>query len=170
MWGVSTIKEALELLALIFGIGSIFWAMYTFTFSRNQFHHEVMISCIERFQSIIPDLNPEAIDREIDALHKYIDLCNEELFYFKGNYMPKEVAIEWLDGMIAYLPLFDERGFVLSNGKFNEIIECNMLENYPRIRKAFRISSLPNMKDAEARKRCIETILKNLKRLSYPCS
>jgi hypothetical protein len=171
MWGVNNIiKECLELLALIVGIGSVIWAMYTFTYSRNQFHHEVMVSCIERFQLIIPALASDVTDEKLDGLRKYIDLSNEELFYFKGNYIPKEVAVEWLDGMISFLPLFNERGDVISNGKFAEIIENKMLEGYPRILKAFRISKLPNMENADDRKHCIETILENLKELSYPCS
>lgn len=170
MWGIGSVKEALEFVALLVGIGSVFWAIYTFTFSRKQFHHEVMISCIERFQAIIPGLDSTDPDKKRDALRKYVDLCNEELFYFKGNYVPEEVAIEWLDGMIAYLPIFNQRGEVISKGKFMEITEGNMLEGYPRILKAFRVSRLPDMKDQNDRKHCIETILKAVRKLSYPCS
>jgi hypothetical protein len=170
MLGVNNIKEGLEFFALVVGIFSVIWAFIAFKVFKKQFHHEVMVSCIERFQLIIPALASDVTDEKLDGLRKYIDLSNEELFYFKGNYIPKEVAVEWLDGMISFLPLFNERGDVISNGNFAEIIENKMLEGYPRILKAFRISKLPNMENADDRKHCIETILKNLKELSYPCS
>lgn len=162
------IKDILELIAIVFGGTSLTWAAFIVT--RKQFHHSVMISCIERFQQIFSDLTSSDSTKRLDAIQKYVDLCNEELFYFKEKYVPIEVAKEWLDGMIYYLPLFNRHGEILAPGKFPEILDNHSLDFYPRIKKAFQVATLPDMENPHERIACIEEILKNVKRLTYPCA
>ena len=55
----------------------------------------------------MPKLKSQDKNERQEAIKQYIDLCNEELFYFKHGYLPEEIVNEWLDGMIYYLPHFD---------------------------------------------------------------
>ena len=69
-------------------------------------------------------------------LGQYLDLVNEELFYIEKGYLPKEVAEEWIDGMIDYLPFLYNSELIPSK-KFNEFHTSvnvkNRLYSYPRI-------------------------------------
>jgi len=65
-----------------------------------------MTSCVDRYQKIITQLKyGKDQDKKIA-----IDLCNEELFYFQKKYVPGAVIDEWLEGMVNYLPYFNEKG------------------------------------------------------------
>lgn len=169
-WGISTIKDLAEFVAYVVAILSILAAVFTYIFSRKQFEHNVMISCIERFQQIIPDLESDDPQKKINAVPRYLDLCNEELFYFKNKYVPKEVEKEWLDGMISYLPIFINELECLSKGPLSDVITPFMLQNYPRIRKTFISGSLINLEDPKARAELIKQISKRVNKLNYPCS
>lgn len=79
-----------------FGILSLIGLLIAYRQTQNQFKFTVMLSCIDRFQQLIPVVRND--DQDIERLKKYIDLTNEELFYFQRHYIPKEVMIEWLDG------------------------------------------------------------------------
>ncbi len=101
-------------------------------------------------------------DRQ-EAIKQYIDVCNEELFYFKHGYLPKEVVNEWLDGMIYYLPHFkDGENVNKDEDCLNEIAE--MLHEYPRIKEAFKVSREFNLSEYEERKELIKIIKTNLKK------
>lgn len=69
-----------------------------------------MISCIDRYQQLLPALNRSSSrvgsalqESDRDAIRAYLDLSNEELFYFKARYLPRAVAIEWTEGILAVL-------------------------------------------------------------------
>lgn len=80
-----------------------------------------------------------------DFSHEYIEFVNEEFFYLENDYLPLQVGIEWIDGMIDYLPFFYEKQFIQSKKlnilkekdgakKFSMIIlECVKQFNYEKI-------------------------------------
>lgn len=168
--GINNFRDGVEAFAYIVGSLSIFLGVIAYFLTRQQFQHDVMVSCIERFQDILPVLASNEPEKKLMGLRQYIDLCNEELFYFKNGYVPGEVAREWLDGMITYLPLFDKQGNMLAGGKYKEITVCDLLDDYPRIRKAFCIAESPNLCITEQRMKVIRTVQNNLKHLTYPCT
>ncbi len=168
--GITNIREGVEFGALIIGSLSIVIGVWTYILSTKQFRFEVMISCIQRFQDIFPNLQSADSEKKNRALQQYIDLCNEELFYFKQKYVPDEVVKEWLDGMISFLPLYNPNGEPVTKGLYPEIEARNLLEHYPRIRKAFQIPKSYDLKRPSDRMEIIKAIRGNLKHLNYPCA
>lgn len=43
-------------------------------------------------------------------MKNYIDLVNEELFYIQRGYLPTDIAKEWIDGTIDYIPITNKTG------------------------------------------------------------
>jgi len=151
-------KDLIEVFVWIFGTIAIVYGFRQYRMGKKQFQFDVMISCIERYQELVPELvqKRSAFKGETTVINKYIDLCNEELFYFKNGYLPEEVVVEWLDGMIDILPLFDEKGINI-NGK--SIISAELLINYPRIKSAFTVGNKQfDLQKGKERKNLIELI------------
>jgi hypothetical protein len=130
------------------GIG-ILVAVFTFLVHRNQLNFDVIMNCNERFQAILLDLETGNSARDELAKRRYVDLCNEQLFYFSNGYLPSEVIEEWLDGMIDYLPQLDENGHV--RPEHPGIVEARFLEGYPRIKEAFTMDRLYDMNSRDQR-------------------
>jgi len=80
-------------------------------------------------------------------------------FFFKQKYIPEEVAKEWLDGMLYFLPLFHENGDVISKGPYFELLGNELFKNYPRLRNTFRVSWFPNMENPNDREKLIEQMI-----------
>jgi hypothetical protein len=119
------------------GIGLLV-AAATFLVHRNQLNFDVIMNCNQRFQEIVADLEAGGGQQEKQAKKRYVDLCNEQLFYFSNGYLPREVIEEWLDGMIYYLPLFDDvTGEVRS--EHPGIVEPDLLEGYSRLLEGFAV-------------------------------
>ncbi len=75
----------------------------------------------------------------------YVDFVNEELFYFEQKYIPKDVAYEWIDGMINYMPIFNQAKQILNpNNSITKIHELNLLKDFQRVRKAFVVKQQYN--------------------------
>ncbi len=72
--------------------------------SQNQFKFTVMLSCIDRFQQLSPLLRGD--NEDLSRLKKYVDLTNEEFFYFQREYIPKEVIVEWMDSIVDFFPIY----------------------------------------------------------------
>ena len=121
-------------IAVVFGVRQI-------TINQKQLHLNTITKCINDFRNLSPfNINT---DNE-KVLSIYIDLTNEELFYFQHEYIPKEVAKEWLDGMIDFIPITDKSHRIL-NGRFcNQSISQNRnkyFNSYPRVKNAFSVKS-----------------------------
>jgi hypothetical protein len=156
-------QDIIGVISCIVAIVAAAVAVYAYLLNRNQFRFAVMISCIDRFQKIIPGVRSRIEQDREKAVRQYIDLCNEELFYFQKNYLPDEVIDEWLDGMIQYLPHFNEKGDNLNPNCIPEIIEQDLLADYPRIRRAFTVNEQYDLKNDSRRRALISLIRENLK-------
>lgn len=166
--GINNLKDLLEILVWLIGAFSLIYAAHSYKTSQKQLNFAVIVSCTERFQKIMPQLKSENASERQHAIKAYIDLCNEEMFYFKHKYLPDEIVEEWLDGMIYYLPHF-KNGQIIDNSKhYLTEINAEMLEEYPQIKKAFEIDSnfeyeSFDFEDSQQRKNLVENIKSNLK-------
>lgn len=161
--GIDTIKDFVEFIALIVGVIAVVWGVLTYRVTQRQFNFSVMISCIERFQEILPQLSSSDPEEKLLAIRRYVDLCNEELFYFKNGYIPDEVIDEWIEGMAFYLPWFDASGKNLNPKTFPEIINQNLLTGYPRIRYTFTLTRYYDLDIPNEKYKLIDSVKQNLK-------
>lgn len=133
-------KQAAEIgtVATAFGI----WiAIIQVFINRKQLHLATIKRCIDEFRLLTSPNNNNYSDA--DAA-KYVDLVNEELFYFQHHYIPKVIAYEWIDGMLDYLPLFDKNENILNNGFCVERLSNKydtFFKDYPRIKYTFTVLS-----------------------------
>ena len=80
---------------------------------------------------------------DLTRLKKYVDLTNEEFFYFQRAYIPKEVIVEWMDSIVDFFPIYVGGSDVPVNYakmRFRQIHDEKMLEGYPRLKKAFTLT------------------------------
>ena len=161
--GINNLKDLIEVVVWIVGAGSLAFAAYTYYLSKKQFNFTVITSCTDRFQKIMGQLKSGNEDERLRAIKQYVDLCHEELFYFKNKYLPDEVIDEWIEGMIYYLPHFKAGENVnRSSDYLAEVIDENLLEDYPRIRNAFIVSREYNLADETDRKDLVRSVKRRL--------
>jgi hypothetical protein len=167
--GINNLKDILQLIIGFIGVASLASAAYSYHLSKKQFNFAVIINCTERFQKILPLLQLEDQAERKKAIGLYIDLCNEQLFYFENKYLPKEIIEEWTDGMLDYLPYFDESGNNINENPLSKEIEDHKYFNKnPRLRKTFTGSSKTKkaiLKDGEVRKKLIAKVKENLEEI-----
>lgn len=109
--------------------------------SQNQFKFTVMLSCIDRFQQLSPLLRGD--NEDLSRLKKYVDLTNEEFFYFQREYIPKEVIVEWMDSIVDFFPIYvsgSESPINYDQLPFKQIHDEKLLDGYPRLKKAFTLN------------------------------
>jgi hypothetical protein len=168
---IETTKDVIEVtvwiitaLASLAGALSLAYVAYTYHLNKKQLNFSVITSCTERFQRIMGQLKAANEAERKFTVKQYIDLCNEELFYFKHKYLPDEIIDEWIDGMIYYLPHYmGEKNVNESSDYLKEIIEFNLLEDYPKIKKAFKVDRPYNLSEEEDRKDLVNSVKRKLK-------
>ena len=77
-------------------------------------------------------------------MNLYLELTNEELFYFQHDYLPLEIAKEWIDGMIDFLPITNSKSEIINEHhciKYFVDHREEMFRGYPRIKHAFDLES-----------------------------
>ncbi len=162
--GINNLKDLFQIIIWLIGAGSLAVAAYSYYLSKKQLNFAVIIKCTERFQNILPQLESEDENERRKGIGLYLDLCNEELFYFKYKYLPKEIIEEWTDGMLEYLPYYNsdsERN--LNENKLSQEIENHLsFKKNPRIRKAFTIETTTE----ETRKHLVANVKKRLKEIN----
>ena len=157
------VKEFLGIIVGLAGVVALFYGAYSYQTSKKQLNFAVIVSCTERFQKITPKLNSIDEKERQEAIKQYLDLCNEELFYFRHGYLPEEIIDEWLDGMIYYLPHFDGENNLNKNEEcLLEIIE--MLNEYPRVKESFKVSSEFDLSKRAERKELVKIVKTNLRK------
>jgi hypothetical protein len=168
--GVGSIKDLVETIALLIGTAAIIYGVLSYRVTKNQFNFSVMISCIERFQEILPQVVSADSEVRMQAVRRYIDLCNEELFYFKYHYVPDEVVDEWIEGMAFYLPWLNKEGRNLNPKAIQEIEQYNLMQDYPRVRRSFEVTRTYDFDSINERMKLINVVKQNLKRNHYQIS
>jgi hypothetical protein len=162
---IENIRNWVQTFAVLAGSLSLVIATIAYLLSRKGLQFNVMIACIQRFQDLLPSLDSDDV-AERDVL-QYMDLCNEELFYFQKRYLRKEVALEWIEGMTKFLPLlndttgspWDDQSFITASDK--------LIHQFPRVEYAFSSPVFPEIATKEARRRHVERILKRAQQYRY---
>lgn len=135
---------------------------------QKQFSFEIITSCTTRFQEIVDMIDSSDQEEKKRGYRKYIDLCNEEIFYFQQKYILEEVMKEWLDGMLNYIPVYykDEKTNLNKNLLSTNILEeSDLLDRYPRIRNVFKVNKIYKRdNDEDIRKEIINNLLGNIRR------
>ena len=179
-WGIDNIKDLLEVISFIattIGGIAILFAVRDYSTNRKQLNLAALESCVNRFREQFIHLNYQSPE---PLVTEYIDLINEELFYFQHGFLPKVVAQEWIDGMIEALPLYDSVGNVLNQGYCIPIIhQRKILDQYRfrRVRRAFTIRTNIDLdvmygdgdpeRRESARLKVVNEIFENLKKATY---
>ncbi len=168
--GFEIIKDILESLSFIsssFGLLALVFAYKAYKTSFKQLNSSIILSCATRFHQVTKNLKQNPDDRF--AIEDFYALCNEELFYFKYEYLPKEVVVEWLSSMFPVMPHF------VGNQNFNPMCipyivkevngeENNLLGLYRRLKGVFTFRSETEYRKLILdQKKLVKYLLKNLK-------
>lgn len=157
--------RAVAYLAEVVAAVAILVAARSYVMTSKQLNFDVMTSGTTRWQQIMPELTRSKGDRSKDAEERYVDLCNEELFYCKQCYVPKVVVREWLRGMVYYLPHYGGEVHDKTLKKaFDEMVDPTLLDSYRRVREIFSVDHPYDVNDETEREALIDDILKNMKR------
>jgi hypothetical protein len=162
---IENIRDTVQTFAIVVGSLSLVVATVAYLLSRRGLQFNVMIACINRFQELLPSLDDDDVT-ERDVL-RYMDLCNEELFYFQKKYLRKEVALEWIEGMLHFLPLLNEATRSPWEGQSFITASDQLIHQFPRVENAFSSPVLPELATKEARRRHVERILKRARQYRY---
>ncbi len=144
--GIKTFMDLLEAAAYfahVVAAGAVFVAAVTYALNRKQLNFDVITSCTARWQEIMPDLERALKEKghsKGEVAERYVDLCNEELFYFVEGYLPQEVVREWLTGMVLYLPHYDYESRNEDRPEaFDGMVSSQLFEGYPRVKDVFHL-------------------------------
>lgn len=169
----------------ILGIITLIITIYHLGLNRKKLNFDVIDSCISRFHEIMADIN-EA-ERKMknsktknnpeleDALQLYVELVNEELFYIAYDYIPTEVAREWIDGMVSFLPVLDKDDEIINKKHiFYPDQLLDIVKLHPRVFTCFRydgdieaVYSKTIPVRVKARKRIVKQIMRKITWFSY---
>lgn len=131
-FGINSVKDITEFFSYIVTSFSLIGILITYAVSKKQIHFTAMEKCIGDFREFLKPQNKSGNQIALE----YIDLVNEELFYLEKKYLPLDVCIEWVDGMIDYLPFYNNGNFIKSEKLAlfdNEEITMITLNGYPRV-------------------------------------
>jgi hypothetical protein len=131
----------------------------------------------------------EGIDLTADqqgVVRQYLDLCNEELFYFQNRYLPTEVEVEWLDGMLEFIPLREAAAPIKAGkvyftsaasveqegGYFSSLPFWSIVNSYPRLKAVFEASpacwnKIEQSSDGQMRARVIAQLRRQIRRYHH---
>lgn len=148
--GINDVKDLLEVIsfiATVIGGIAILFAVRDYSTNRKQLNLSALESCINRFRASFLHLGQQSSEA---LVIEYIDLVNEELFYFQNEFLPRVVAKEWVDGMIDFLPIYDAEDNVLNRGYCLSMIDQHKLLDQYRFRRVRRAFTVRVRVDAEA--------------------
>ena len=137
--------EILNLIISAIMAFAIVFAGIQININRKQLYLSTITKCVSDFRNL-GEINRQTTDSLI--INRYIDLTNEELFYFQHNYIPKIIMKEWIDGMIDFIPITNKKGQILNKKYCIEFIADQrsiIFQNFPRIQNAFEINKTFNV-------------------------
>jgi hypothetical protein len=132
MESVKNILEITDHAATTIGCVAIIFLFIQYIQSKDLRNLQLMHRCIDNYRKW-----SEHDNREYNYF--YLELLNEELFYFQNKLIEKKVAIEWLDGIVDYIQIFAKDGTVLNCYNEQQDLEAlviwkNKMGFYERIR------------------------------------
>lgn len=175
-FGINNFKDFAEIFSYFVTTVSLVGLWWAYISSKKQIHFTTMEKCVSNFKKIT-----KRSGVPIDKSAEYIEFVSEELFYFENGYLPLAVSIEWIDGMIDYLPFYDKGKVFIASNRLDPLKSqdqaTRLLRDYPRIRKAIQMReaidfeivhiSIENEIDREKRRqerdKIIYAVIMNLK-------
>ena len=157
-----SISQLLANISTMLGFAIIIISIRSWKLSRQQMSQAIMVNCIGRFQDLREQLDCETYNPNV--VRRYISLCNEELFYFRHNYLPKELQIEWLTGMLPFLPHFVKGENKNDKCKFAEEMKEIIIHNsFHRVEHSFTFDKMEYARLKNEPKLLAAQVLKNLR-------
>lgn len=137
-FGINNFKDFAETFSYCVTTVSLVGIWWAYISSKKQIHFTTMEKCVSNFKKIT-----KRSGVPIDKSAEYIEFVSEELFYFENGYLPLAVSIEWIDGMIDYLPFYDKHKIFIASNRLDPLKTqdqaIRLLRDYPRIRKAIQM-------------------------------
>ncbi len=160
------VLESLAYLAQIVAVGVLIYAARSYLLQRQQLNYDVITNCTQRFQEILPGLYSDDDKEREQSKIRYVDLCNEELFYFAEGYVPPDVIREWIDGMVLYLPHHNDGAWCPTPEDHDERhrISPQLLDRYSRISKIFDVGECYDLETPNRRSELVSKIYVNVQR------
>ncbi len=160
------VLESLAYLAQIIAVGVLIYAARSYLLQRQQLNYDVITNCTQRFQEILPGLYSDDAKEREESKIRYVDLCNEELFYFAEGYVPSDVIREWIDGMVLYLPHHNGVDWCPIPEDHNERhrISPRFLDRYSRIWEIFDVGECYSLETPNSRSELVSKIYANIQR------
>ncbi len=103
-----------------------------------------MTHCLDKYYAIMFDKSGLVNTNSDIWLQQYYELVNEQMFYFQVKYLPMDVIIEWMDGILDNVII---RKFRNGPEAINKRAELESIKNsakqdiFPRLKSAFTIKS-----------------------------
>lgn len=153
---------------------AILFAVVQIRINKKQLFLSTITKCVSDFRNL-GELKRQTEDTIL--INRYVDLTNEELFYFEHNYIPKDIMKEWIDGMIDFIPITNRKGQILNKKYCVKYIADHrsiIFQNFPRIQYTFEINKTYDFRliystdeskridRVKERKRLIEEIFKKV--------
>lgn len=138
-------KDAIDIIIQLLVLIFIIVGLLTLKFQKKEVHFSTVKKCIDdhrnilrKQQTYIPNENETVNENELCILVKdHLGLINEELFYMKNGYLPKELSLDWLKDMILFVPIYIE-------AKKGEPINEEDIKNSKEISQYINCSDLNN--------------------------
>lgn len=143
----TSLLETISQVATIAGAAGVLLAYLTLLQSRNSFHQTIIVSCTKRFQKLSPKLQGNDISDK--TVQQYLELCNEELFYFEQKYLPQGIIDEWVEGMVSLIGVW-HGGQCLLPASPHATLFYQQAKEYPRLRHTFTLSGHAQHQVAQA--------------------
>lgn len=99
--------EVLTLILLFSGVIALF-------FHQKQIHFSTVKKCIDDYRKIVrnqqsfnkSETDKKKIKKLFILVKDHLGLVNEELFYMKKGYLPKNLSMDWLNNMLNFIPIY----------------------------------------------------------------
>lgn len=113
-------------IATVLGLCGIIFLFIQHNHNRDLRNLQLMHRCIDIFR------NWFQTNQKVD--YAYLELLNEELFYFQKGLIPKQVAIEWIEGILDFIVINGNTHEPLNN--YSSQVNISQMEDWPK-RKMF---------------------------------
>ena len=97
-------------IATIIAVIIVVFTFRTYIVNLKKMNFDVVARCVDIYRDKFINLTKDSSDEE--RIKRYLDLINEELFYYEQNYLPEIVALEWMDGIIDLIPIIQNDNII----------------------------------------------------------
>ena len=94
-------------IATVFGVVGVIFLFFQYYHSKDLRNLQLMHRCIDIFRNWFN--NGQKVD------FSYLELLNEELFYFQKRLIQKNVAVEWVEGILDFIVIYGKDNVVLNS-------------------------------------------------------